>query len=78
MLLNPAARSLFCNYFELLIIIFKLILCIINTLFTLMCLVIVLEQCKSHKLSWDVWDSHRVVCTTLVFYILLKFNVMYV
>lgn len=55
-LLNPAASSLFCSYFELLILFFKPILCIINTLFTLTCLVIVLVQCKSHKLSWDVWD----------------------
>lgn len=28
-------------------------------------LVIVLGPCKSHKLSWDVWDSHRVVHITL-------------
>lgn len=74
-LLNPAARSLFCSCFELLIIFFKPILCIINTLFTLMCLVIVLGQCKSHKLSWDVWILPG---WPVPFYVLLKFNVMYV
>lgn len=74
--LNPAATSLFCSYFELLIIFFKPIFCIINTLFTLMCLVIVLGEYKTHEPSWDVWDSHRVVCTTVIFYMLLKFNIL--
>lgn len=47
-------------------------ICIINTLFTLMGLVIVLGPCKSHKLSWDVWDSHSCGLHYSVF------NVLYV
>lgn len=62
--------------FELLMAFFKPTLCIIDTLFTLMCLVIVPGQCKSHTLSWAVRDSHRVVCTPVLFYISLKFHVM--
>lgn len=41
-----------------------------------MCLVIVLGEYKTHEPSWDVWDSHRVVCTTVIFYMLLKFNIL--